>query len=250
MPSREFVNSCISQSSGEKKSNYIYFSFGLEVGGNLSSFDVYRDLNGAENATRNYLLSLDPLNQIVDINRLSNDSYYNFVLNAFAISANDSIRCFIWKRWDANYREYDNFYFFCYDDFPTKNKGFLTLNFETYLSFLKRFFKNKIWFGNNYVSSERDFYSLTFYTTRYGSSATCSSSYVKSTSNKSNNCACLSLPIGVKYSINNYSNPEDESVYNMNFTDSSTVTYLVYYLTLDYFDNGVCCLAECFGITE
>jgi hypothetical protein len=250
MPSSDFVNSCISQPANKLKSNYIYFPFGLEVGNKLSSFNVYRDLNGVENATKNHLLSLNPLNQIVDINRLSNDTYYNFVLNVFEIPLDKEIRCFIWKRWRDDYRTHDKLYFFCFDDFPTKNKGFVTLSSKSYNSFIDRFFNGRSWFANKYQTGTYDFYQLDIYTAIFGSSPTCTSFNAKSTSYTSNNRGCLGLPISVSYSIHNYADPEDEFVYSNNFIDSHIITSIMYYLSLDYFDNGVCCLAEIFGITE
>lgn len=249
MPTLDFVQSCIYQSPKKSKSNYIFFSFGLEVESNISQFSVFKDLLGVENATRDYLLSLDLKNQIININRDSNDSYYNFVLNTFSIPNEQSIDCFIFKKWNDSFSRYDDSYWFNFDDFPNKNKGFLELGNSGYESFLKRFFKGRSWFANNYITGEHDFYTLFVYTTNYGTNE-CSGFRVNSSSFMSNNRGCLNLPIGVNYNITNFENPEDEFSYQRNFGDTHSLTSIMYYLTLDYFSNGVCCLAECFGITE
>lgn len=249
MPSREFVETCISGPKNIHKSNYIMFSFGLEVGVNLSQFTIYKDLNGFIGATSEYLLSLNPLNYVVDIDINSNDSYYNFVRNAFGVPLDSAFKCFKFYNWNSNYGMHQASYYFCYDDFPSKNRRFTTLNKFDVDLFVTKFFKNKSWFGNNFITSVNDYYSLSHYTAQFGNHSHCTSTQLKSTSYFSSNCALLKLPIDVSYSITNYENPES-IYYDMNFSDTSIITYLVYYVSLSPLDSGVCCLAEIFGITQ
>lgn len=265
MPSRDFVATCIGGPKNIKKSDYFIFTFGLEIGTSRTQFFVYKDFS-VLGATRRYLLSLDSLSEIIDIDIDSGDSYYNLVFETFKIQSNSIFRCMLLKKWRDDYQIFNYEYYFCYDDFPLKNRGISTITgtyypigasefyrssflFSHYALFLNRFFKNKNWFENKYISAKNHSNEITVYTTVYGSSAYCSYGVVGTSLYFSNNCGCIILPFSVSYSINNFS-VVDDSLYDNNFVDSNILTSHVYYLTLDTFYDGVCCLAECFGITE
>lgn len=251
MPTLEFVQNCIGSPLNKIQSHFIYFNFGLQVGNELSMFAVFKDLDGVNNATRTYLLNTYPKSEILEINRLSNDSYYNLILQIFKIDDNKEIECFVFKEWSERYgHHFENFYFFNFDDFPNVNKGRFVLSDSEYYSFINKFFKGHSWFTNNYMSLTDSRNMITVYTTIFGSSPTCTPIDIKSQVFWSNNCGCAIIPFSVRYSIHNSHDPKEGFIYETDFSDIRSVSRIVYYLTLDNFSFGTCCLAECFGITE
>jgi len=257
MPSLEFVQECIGRPKDIKTKHCVLFQFGLEFENQKRIIKIYKDLNGLEDATKKYYFSLSSSdkNYTIDINRETNDNLYNTVLRAFNIPIDKNIRCFVFKNWNKNYQSYQDIYFFNFDDFPNINKGIRyfsdTYELERLLPFINKFFENCYWLGNKFlsfnISSIREFL---IYTTAYGSSWTCTEERLSSYSYYSNNKGCAVLPLSVDYGIKNNDEPESPTYYR-EFMETRTIKYQVYYLTLTpFFDLDVCCLAECFGITE
>lgn len=250
MPTLDFVNSCISGPRLFRRSKFFAFNFPLKVGENTSSFYVYKELEGI-GTIKQHFLSLSPENQIIDINRKTNDDYYNFVLSAFNVTEGSDIECFLYRKWRPQFQNYQENYYFKFDDFPIGNRGRAYVSSKTESQFKFNFFKDTSYFGNNYIKGTTDYFSLMIYTTGNGSSPTCSSVRVYSSYSYSYNRGCFFMPVGVSYFITNYENPEDEASYDSNFSDSSVIKHYVYYLKLgDVEFDFDCCLAECFGIKE
>lgn len=239
MPSLAFVNSCIGSPSNTKTSDYIYFNFLLKTPSFNFLFEVYKDLKGS-NSYYNYMLSKYP-NKVYTINRLSNNDYYNAVLNAFGVPEDKEIRCFTYN--------YD-YYYFCFDDFPSTCKGSFSYKSDTVsvspvFPFIDRFFN-----GQSYQSNESDFFKHDFYTTRYGSAPTCKKFTSYSNTYRADNKSFVSLPLSLGYVITNNEDPANEFLYSRGYGDYAVFHNIIYYLSLTPYSNSECCLAQCFGITE
>lgn len=239
MPSLDFVTSCIGSPQNAKKSDYIYFSFLLRTPSFNALIEVYKDLKGL-NSYYNYMLSKYP-GKVYIVNRLSNNDYYNSVLNAFGVPEHKEIKCFTYN--------YD-YYYFCYDDFPENCKySFIyTATLEKIspiFAFIDKFFGSL-----SYQNNEDNFFSYDRYTTQYGSSPTCTKFKVTGRHYRANNKSFIYYPISVSYNITNYADPSDEFSYARNYGDSFRIKNILYSLSLTPFYSSECCLMQCFGITE
>ena len=249
MPSLEFVKNCINSPKNLKKTNFITFPFGLENKNDKSTFYVFKDLIKFSNSTLEYLLSTYENSTYQKVNRLSNDNYYNSVLQIFNIPNDMEIDCFIFKKFIQKYQTYQDMYYFNFDDFPISNKGVFSVTSKSNNNFIDKFFKGHNWLSNNYMSSTDYLNSITSYTTIYGTHPTCTSFTGYAVAYWSNNCGCYMRPTSLSYSILNLVT-EESPFYYEEFSDDCTHFWNGYYLTLDSFSWSSCCLAECFGITE